>query len=75
MAMEIFRFGADDSHPSYHDGIPDTEALTIEVGRLLHCIDLLGLDPGLLQGAKLAKEEELRKFGPGGAYLKEKRGQ
>ena len=42
-ATKILRFGVDDRHPDYYDGMSNSQALAEEVGQLLHCIDRLNL--------------------------------
>ena len=69
---KILRFGVDDSHPTYYDGLPNSQVLAEEVGQLLHCIDRLDLQMDDVIKAKARKREKLLIFGPDGTYLVEK---
>ncbi len=72
-ACKIKRFGLNDSHPTYYDGLPNGHVLTTEIGQLLHVIDKLDLNPYEVEFAKQQKAKKLETFGPHGTYIAGKR--
>ncbi len=68
-ATKIQRFGIHDNYPTYALAMSNIDALTNEVGQLLHCIEKLKLDPAKIEISKRLKKERLEMYGPEGTYL------
>lgn len=62
-ASKVTRFGNESFSPYDDKKVPNSVALAREVGNLLACVELLGLDEDEIETGRLAKLAKIEKFG------------